>query len=101
MDLRLLALGRAFSGATLRVAIEEGAKHRKFALSDSFILLMEHDDLAGQQWAARRRQTDIENIALSILIDQVVEVGGFFDPVFINTIGSTARRELTERSWRQ
>ena len=36
----------------------------------------------------------------SSLINQLAEVSGFLDPVFINTLVSTARWKPTERWWR-
>ena len=50
--------------------------------------------------SSRRRQTDGEDIPLPLLFDQIDEVSEFLDPVFINTMGSTAQWGPTERSWR-
>lgn len=100
MDLRSLAHSRSFSAATLRTAIEDVAKHRQVELSAPSAMLAGHDDLAQQKWAAWREKTDVEDITLAILSDQLVEVGQFLDPVFVNNVELAAQWMPTERLWR-
>ncbi len=99
MDLRSLALSRSFSAATLRTAIEEVAKHRKVDISAPSASLAGHDELAQQKWAAWRKKTDVENITLAILSDQLAEVCQFLDPIFVGDVGSAAQWMPPERVW--
>jgi predicted nucleotidyltransferase component of viral defense system len=99
MDLRSLGHSRSFSAATLRNAIDEVAKHREVGLSAPSASLAGHDDIAQQKWAAWRRKTDVEDITLAILSDQLVEVCQFLDPIFVGEVGSTSQWMPTERLW--
>lgn len=98
MDLRSLALSRSFSAATLRKAIEEVAKHRKVEISAPSASLSGHDELAQQKWAAWRKKTDVEDITLPVLEDQLSEVGKFLDPVFLG-LDPSAIWEPSSSSW--
>jgi predicted nucleotidyltransferase component of viral defense system len=97
MDLRSLPLSRGFSAATLRRAIEEVAKHRKVELSAPSEFLAGHDAIAQQKWAAWRRNSDVEDITLPVLSDQLVEVCQFLDPIFAGELGPLT--EWDPRSW--
>lgn len=98
MDLRSLALSRSFSAATLRKAIEEVAKHRKVDISAPSASLSGHDELAQQKWAAWRKKTDVDDITLPVLEDQLTEVGKFLDPVFLG-LDPSAIWEPSSSSW--
>lgn len=85
MDIRSLARSRNFNAAILRGAIEQVAKHRKVELSAPSALLADHDEVAQQKWEAWRRKTEVDDITLPILNDQLTEVGKFLDPVFLGS----------------
>ena len=57
------------------------------------------DELAQQKWAAWRKKTDVENITLAILSDQLTEVCQFLDPTFVGDVGSAAQLMPPERVW--
>jgi hypothetical protein len=99
MNLRSLALSRSFGAATLRMVIEEVAKHRKVELSAPSELLAGHDELAQQKWAAWRMKTDVEDITLAVLSDQLVEVSQFLDPIFVGKLGTGTKWDPVSRTW--
>jgi hypothetical protein len=99
MDLRSLAISRSFSAPTLRKAIEEVAKHRQVELSAPSAVLAGHDDLAQQKWAAWREKTDVGDITLAILSDQLVEVCQFLDPIFVGELGTGTKWDPVVWTW--
>lgn len=99
MDLRSLAHSRSFSAATLRKAITEVAKHRNVELAAPSVSLTGHDGLAQQKWAAWRKKTDVEDITLAALADQLVEVSQFLDPIFVGELGPGAKWDPVSRTW--
>lgn len=99
MDLRSLAHSRAFSEATLRTAIEQVAQHRSVELSAPSASLAGHDDLAQQKWAAWRKKTDVEDITLAALNDQLADVCAFLDPVFVGIAAPSREWSPITRSW--
>ena len=99
MDLRSLALSRSFSAATLGKAIEEVAKHRTVELSAPSGSLNGHDEVAQQKWAAWRKKTDVEDITLPVLEDQLTEVCGFLDPIFTDEVEPAAAWDPTSKTW--
>ena len=98
-DLRSLALSRSFTAGTLRTAIEEVAKHRKVELSAPSASLTAHDELAQQKWAAWRKKTDVEDITLPVLNDQLTEVCLFLDPIFLGDLNAGATWDPVSRTW--
>ena len=84
-----LGLSQRFSAATLRKAIEEVAEHRNVELSTPSASLAGHDDLAQQKWAVWRTKTDVEDLSLAVLGDQLVEVSQIPRP---DLRGRTRRR---------
>jgi len=100
MDLRSLSRSRSFSAGTLRGAIEAVAKHRGVKLSAPSESLRGHDELAQQKWAAWRTKTDVEEITLAILTDQLTEVAAFLDPIFVDAVGHVAAWDLASKTWR-
>jgi hypothetical protein len=99
MDLRSLAFSRDFSAGTLRRAIEEVAKHRKVELSAPSASLKGHDELAQQKWAAWRKKTDVEDITLAVLSDQLVEVSQFLDPIFAGELRLGTQWDPVSWTW--
>jgi hypothetical protein len=100
MDIRSLSRSRNFEAATLRIAIEEVAKHRKVDLSAPSASLTGHDGPAQQKWAAWRKKTDVEDITLAVLNDQLSEVCKFLDPIFVGVVTPTASWDPTSGGWR-
>jgi len=99
MDLRSLALSRSFNAGVLRTAIEEVAKHRKVELSAPSASLTGHDELAQQKWAAWRKKTDVEDITLAVLSDQLIEVSQFLDPIFVGGLGTGTNWDPVSWTW--
>ena len=99
MDLRSLAHSRSFSAATLRKAIEEVAKHRNVELAALSASLAGHDDIAQQKWAAWRKKTDVEDITLAALADQLVEVSQFLAPIFVGELGTGTKWDPISWTW--
>jgi len=99
MDLRSLAESRSFSAATLRTAIDEVAKHRQVELAAPSVSLTGHDELAQQKWAAWRKKTDVEDITLPVLNDQLIEVCRFLDPIFVGELGTGSKWDPASRTW--
>lgn len=99
MDLRSLSRSRSFEATTLRKAIEDVAKHRGVKLSAPSTSLSGHDELAQQKWAAWRTKTDVEDITLAVLKDQLTEVSAFLDPIFVNAADPAAAWDPTSRTW--
>ena len=99
MDLRSLAHSRSFSAGTLRKAIDEVAKHRNVELAAPSASLAGHDDLAQRKWAAWRKKTDVEDITLAVLGDQLVEVSQFLDPIFAGELGTGTNWDPVSRAW--
>lgn len=99
MDLRSLAHSRSFSAATLRKAIDEVAKHRKVEMSAPSASLVGHGELAQQKWSAWRKKTDVEDITLAVLGDQLVEVSQFLDPIFVGGLGTGTNWDPVSRAW--
>ncbi|CAN5345537.1 nucleotidyl transferase AbiEii/AbiGii toxin family protein [soil metagenome] len=100
MDLRSLALSRNFSAATLRKAIDEVAKHRKVEISAPSASLSGHDELAQHKWAAWRKKTDVEDITLARLDEQLAEVSNFLDPVFAGRLADGAVWHSASGEWK-
>jgi len=99
MDLRSLSRSRSFDATTLRKAIEEVAKYRGVTLSAPSASLSGHDEIAQQKWVAWRTKSDIEDITLAILKNQLTDVSAFLDPIFLNTVDPAAVWDPTSQAW--
>lgn len=99
MDLRSLSRNRSFYAQTLRAAIEEVAKYREVELSAPSESLTGHDELAQQKWAAWRKKTDVEDITLPVLNDQLIEVCLFLDSIFVGELSADAKWDPVSRTW--
>ncbi|TQO19594.1 putative nucleotidyltransferase component of viral defense system [Rhodoglobus vestalii] len=99
MDLRSLSRSRSFEATILLKATEEVAKYRGVILSAPSVSLSGHDEIAQQKWAAWRTKSDVEDITLAVLKDQLTEVSTFLDPIFLNTVDSAAAWHPTSQAW--
>jgi predicted nucleotidyltransferase component of viral defense system len=99
MDLRSLSRGRSFDATTLRQAIEEVAKYRGVTLSAPSASLSGHDEIAQSKWAAWRTKSDVEDITLAILKDQLTEVSTFLDPIFVDAVDHATAWDPTSKNW--
>jgi len=98
MDLLSLSRSRSFDATTVRKSIEEVAKHRGVTLSAPSASLSGHNEIAQQKWAAWRTKSDIEDITLAILKNQLTEVSIFLDPIFLNTVDPAAAWDPTSQA---
>lgn len=99
MDLRSLAHSRTFTETALRTAIDRVAQHRNVELSAPSASVAAHDDLAQQKWAAWRKKTDVEDITMAALGDQLADVCAFLDPVFGDSSRPGRAWSPLTRSW--
>ena len=99
MELRSLSRSRSIGAGTLRKAIEEVEKHRQVELSAPSASLTGHAEVAQQKWAAWRKKTDVEDIILPFLADQLTEVAAFLDPIFVDAVGQVAAWDSASKTW--
>jgi len=99
MDLRSLSRSRSFEATRLRQAIKEVAKHRGVELSAPSASLSGNDEVAQRKWAAWRTKSDVEDITLAVLNDQLTEVSAFLDPIFVDTADPSAVWDPTSKTW--
>jgi predicted nucleotidyltransferase component of viral defense system len=99
VDLRNLGRRFPYLAGELTLAIATVANHREVSLSSVSEALSGYDADGQRKWAAWRRKTDIEELSLPQLADQLREVSAFLDPIMLGELNPEWQWRPESQTW--